>query len=156
CNSIRCLLTEPVVGGDLAAGEDDDAVQKWLRWCAPATFPAGPRQARCRHEARRLGISEAMPQPPCPQRVNCHLHAVAMSPYWFPVNRASHCGAIPLWNVFSYLRSMRYPNGIAEQRERKGLNKSDLARRIGTTRQQMGRLERGERTLTRDWAERIA
>jgi transcriptional regulator with XRE-family HTH domain len=47
-------------------------------------------------------------------------------------------------------------NGIAMFRERAGLSKAELARRVGTTRAQLGRLEAGERTLTRIWAEKIA
>lgn len=47
-------------------------------------------------------------------------------------------------------------NGIAIFRERAGINKAELARRVGTTRQQMGRLEADERELTVDWAEKIA
>lgn len=36
------------------------------------------------------------------------------------------------------------------------MSKAELARRIGTTRQQIGRLEDGQRKLTREWADMIA
>lgn len=47
-------------------------------------------------------------------------------------------------------------NHILRFRERAGLSKAELARRVGTTRQQMGRLEKDERELTVSWAEKIA
>jgi transcriptional regulator with XRE-family HTH domain len=51
-------------------------------------------------------------------------------------------------------------NGIKFFREKAGLSKAELARRVGTTRPQMGRLEEDEgpkgRKLTLKWAERIA
>lgn len=46
--------------------------------------------------------------------------------------------------------------GVAIFRERAGLSKAELARRVGTTRQQLGRLEDGKRKLTKEWAEKIA
>jgi transcriptional regulator with XRE-family HTH domain len=54
----------------------------------------------------------------------------------------------------------KYPhwmqNGIKLFRERAGLSKAELARRIGTSRAQLGRLEDGEREFTKVWAEKIA
>jgi transcriptional regulator with XRE-family HTH domain len=51
-------------------------------------------------------------------------------------------------------------NGIKLFREKAGLSKAELSRRVGTTRPQMGRLEEDEgpkgRKLTLKWAERIA
>lgn len=47
-------------------------------------------------------------------------------------------------------------NGIKAFREKAGLSKAELARRIGTTRQQLGRLENSERKLTLPWAAKIA
>ncbi len=47
-------------------------------------------------------------------------------------------------------------NGIKLFREKAGLTKAELSRRIGTTRQQMGKLEEGKRKLTTEWAQKIA
>ena len=47
-------------------------------------------------------------------------------------------------------------NGIKVCRERAGLSQEELARRVGTNRQQIQRLEAGGRKLTIEWAARIA
>lgn len=47
-------------------------------------------------------------------------------------------------------------NGIKIFRERAGITKAELARRLGTNRQQVGRLETDKRKLSRKWADRIA
>lgn len=47
-------------------------------------------------------------------------------------------------------------NRIAELRQAKGWSQEDLAKRIGSSNQQIGRLEAGARRLTVDWMERIA
>lgn len=47
-------------------------------------------------------------------------------------------------------------NRIAELRERKGLSQEELAEAVGTSGQQIGRLEKGSRKLTTDWMDRLA
>ena len=47
-------------------------------------------------------------------------------------------------------------NRIAELRQARGLSQEDLAKRAGTTNQQVGRLEAGTRRLTVEWMGRIA
>jgi len=47
-------------------------------------------------------------------------------------------------------------NGIKRCRERAGISQEELARLVGTNRQQIQRLEAGGRKLTIDWAVRIA
>lgn len=47
-------------------------------------------------------------------------------------------------------------NRIRELRKQTGLSQQALARRIGTTGQQVGHLEAGRRKLTQDWMERLA
>ena len=47
-------------------------------------------------------------------------------------------------------------NRIRELRKRTGLNQNALAKRIGTTSQQVSHLETGRRKLTQDWMERLA
>lgn len=47
-------------------------------------------------------------------------------------------------------------NRISELRQERGLTLTDLAKKIGVTSQQIGRLEKGERRLTTDWMEKIA
>jgi transcriptional regulator with XRE-family HTH domain len=47
-------------------------------------------------------------------------------------------------------------NGIRKYRKLKDINISELARRVGTNRQQMGRLESSKRQLSKEWAEKIA
>lgn len=47
-------------------------------------------------------------------------------------------------------------NGIRIFREKAGLNQAELARRVGTSRIQIGRLERGAVKLSPEWAERLA
>lgn len=47
-------------------------------------------------------------------------------------------------------------NRILELRKRQGLTLAQLAEKTGTTAQQIGRLEKGERKLTTDWMERLA
>jgi transcriptional regulator with XRE-family HTH domain len=52
------------------------------------------------------------------------------------------------------LESMQ--NRILELRKERGLTLADLAVKVGSTAQQIGRLEKGERRLTTDWMEKIA
>ena len=47
-------------------------------------------------------------------------------------------------------------NNIRAIRKQTGLSQQDLARRIGTTGQQIGHLESGRRKLTQDWMERLS
>lgn len=47
-------------------------------------------------------------------------------------------------------------NGIRHFREKKGISKAELSRRVGITRQHIGRLEEDERKLSAKWAEKIA
>lgn len=47
-------------------------------------------------------------------------------------------------------------NRIKELRELRGWSQDDLAEKVGTTNQQIGRLENGERKLSLDWMERLA
>ncbi len=46
--------------------------------------------------------------------------------------------------------------GLRRARERAGLSRPELAQRAETSRQQIERLEKGERELTKQWAERLA
>lgn len=50
----------------------------------------------------------------------------------------------------------RMGNRIAELRNARGLSQIDLAKLAGTTRNQLGKLERSERRLSDHWAERLA
>jgi SOS-response transcriptional repressor LexA len=47
-------------------------------------------------------------------------------------------------------------NKVAFFRTKAGLSQEELAQRIGTTNQQIGRLESGKRKLSPDWMERLA
>ncbi len=47
-------------------------------------------------------------------------------------------------------------NSIRAFRKQNGLSQQELAKRIGTTGQQVGNLENGRRKLTQDWMERLA
>ena len=47
-------------------------------------------------------------------------------------------------------------NKIRDLRKQNGLSQQDLAKRIGTTGQQVGHLEAGRRKLTQGWMERLA
>lgn len=54
-------------------------------------------------------------------------------------------------------RTSKYPsNHIRTLREDRGLTQEQLAEKTGTTNQQIGRLENGERRLTWEWMQRIA
>lgn len=46
-------------------------------------------------------------------------------------------------------------NRVAYYRSRAGLSQDDLAEKIGTTRNMLGKLERGARDVTGDWLEKI-
>lgn len=48
------------------------------------------------------------------------------------------------------------PNNITSLRKARDLSQTELAKRVGTTLSQMGKLERSERPLSTDWIERIA
>jgi transcriptional regulator with XRE-family HTH domain len=50
----------------------------------------------------------------------------------------------------------KYPNGLAEALERAGVSGSELARLLGTNRQNVSRWASGERELTSAIAEQIA
>lgn len=54
------------------------------------------------------------------------------------------------------LCEMEYPNRLAELMRAKGLSGSELARLAGTSKQQVHKLQRGDRKLAREWAERFA
>ncbi len=47
-------------------------------------------------------------------------------------------------------------NNIQEQREARGWSRPELAKRMGTSPQQVERLEKGQRNLTLDWIEKAA
>ncbi len=49
-----------------------------------------------------------------------------------------------------------YTNRIAEERARSGLSQTALAKLVGTSQQQIQRLESGERSFHQEWMERIA
>ncbi|WP_163000318.1 XRE family transcriptional regulator [Sphingobium yanoikuyae] len=49
-----------------------------------------------------------------------------------------------------------FTNNISQIRKAKGLSQTDLAEAIGTTLNNMGKLERGDRRLHQDWIEKIA
>lgn len=53
-------------------------------------------------------------------------------------------------------RMTEVTNGIRMFRERMKISTSELARRVGIGRQQMGKLERSKRKLTVEWANKIA
>jgi DNA-binding XRE family transcriptional regulator len=77
-----------------------------------------------------------------------------IAPFWLLVKGCNHSGAVSLGDILRYRRLMN--NGIKLFREKAGLTKAELSRRIGTTRQQLGRIEDGKRKLTLQWAEKIA
>jgi phage repressor protein C with HTH and peptisase S24 domain/DNA-binding XRE family transcriptional regulator len=47
-------------------------------------------------------------------------------------------------------------NNVAAIRKQRGLSQTELAERIGTTLNMLGKLERGDRTLDTDWLDKIA
>jgi len=51
---------------------------------------------------------------------------------------------------------MKNANRIKEAREAAGMSQSELAKKLGTTNQQISRLELGQRKLTIDWVVKIA
>lgn len=59
-------------------------------------------------------------------------------------------------NLFWLYYNFYMQNRILELRKEKGLTLSQLAEKTGSTAQQIGRLEKGERRLTTDWMEKIA
>lgn len=68
-------------------------------------------------------------------------------------------GAYPFFNVRAIPNlgtCAAMANRVAELREALGLSQSDLAEMIGTTKSQLGKLERGERRLSDHWAQRLA
>lgn len=81
-------------------------------------------------------------------------HDPQLAPFWLHVKGCNHFGAVSLWGILRYRRLMN--NGIKLFREKAGLSKAELSRRIGTTRQQLGRLEEGKRKLSTEWAQKIA
>jgi transcriptional regulator with XRE-family HTH domain len=70
-----------------------------------------------------------------------------------PSSPNHHLGAV----IFHHFdESIRVPNRIREIRERAGLTQEQLAERVGTTSQQISRLEKGQRGLDVPWMEKIA
>ena len=57
---------------------------------------------------------------------------------------------------FVYPRGMKYPNRLAEIMDKKGVDGPTLARAADTSKQQILKLRKGERKLTRHWAEKFA
>ena len=77
------------------------------------------------------------------------------------VNNVNHRteDASPKWGhlkVSESCKSLDVTNRIRELREALGLSLSELARRVGTSPQQLYRLEHGERRLAENWMRRIA
>ncbi|RWB67590.1 MAG: helix-turn-helix domain-containing protein [Mesorhizobium sp.] len=73
--------------------------------------------------------------------------------------RCERSSATPMMTVRREIVGTRMndmKNGIRLFRERKKMSISELARRVGVTRQHMGRLESSKRKLTSEWAVRIA
>lgn len=58
-----------------------------------------------------------------------------------------------LFNKMFYIHGM---NWLREKRQAAGLTQSELAKLVGTSGQNIGLIERGERRLSKEWAERIA
>ena len=54
------------------------------------------------------------------------------------------------------METQKYPNHLRDYRERLDLTQTQLAEMVGTSVQNISRLERGDRQLSRKWAERIA
>ena len=54
------------------------------------------------------------------------------------------------------VRTRHMGNRIKELREAAGLSQPELAKRVGTTKNQLGKLERSQRRLSDHWAERLA
>lgn len=63
---------------------------------------------------------------------------------------------MPKPKILLATRTQAMGNRIQELREAMGITQDDLARGAGTTKSQLGKLERGERRLSDHWAERIA
>lgn len=60
--------------------------------------------------------------------------------------------------VFAMTKSAEYQfgmRGLRAFREARGLSQAQLAELVGTSQPQIGRLESGERKLTKEWAERL-
>lgn len=77
-------------------------------------------------------------------------------PYLGTLRKAEMCPTRPL--SFSALvghTGGMSANNIAYYRKRAGLSQSDLADRIGTTLNMMGKLERGDRKLDTNWLEKL-
>lgn len=64
-------------------------------------------------------------------------------------------GHLPFPALYGHKQAM-LENNIAHFRSARGMSQSALAEKIGTTLNMMGKLERGQRTLSLDWLEKIA
>lgn len=65
------------------------------------------------------------------------------------------CPTGPLSNFAPVGHKWLVKNNVSFYRKQAGLSQTDLAERIGTTLNMLGKLERGDRTLDTDWLERI-
>lgn len=66
------------------------------------------------------------------------------------------CGDGNRFTIAVKWSQMKHPNRIRELRERRDLSLQALADMVGSSAQQMHRLERGERRLSDHWMERLA
>lgn len=64
-------------------------------------------------------------------------------------------GPLTLFALDGHKRRMAQ-NNVATIRKQRGLSQTQLAERIGTTLNMLGKLERGDRTLDTDWLDKIA
>ena len=77
-------------------------------------------------------------------------------PYSGTSDKGILCPAGPLpFNAQTGHKRRVSDNNIAYYRKSRGLSQTELAERIGTTLNMLGKLERGDRTLDTDWLQRI-
>ncbi|RUV19911.1 helix-turn-helix domain-containing protein [Mesorhizobium sp. M7A.F.Ca.MR.228.00.0.0] len=81
-------------------------------------------------------------------------HVLDFAPIWLHVKVCNQIGTVSPPINLRYRLGMS--NGIRHFREKKGISKAELARRVGVTRQHLGRMEEDERKLSAKWAEKIA
>jgi transcriptional regulator with XRE-family HTH domain len=75
-----------------------------------------------------------------------------LSPEWGSTDLTASVNPFPM----PRRRPVKEPSPLHRIRKRRGLTLQDVAERAGTTATQIGRLEKGERRMTWDWATRLA
>lgn len=84
------------------------------------------------------------------------MSAVASASAWGKIGDRTKLVTISMGGLEDIGQKSLKINNIRELRDRRGWTQAELAKRMGTSQQQVDRLEKSDRTLTWPWMRRLA